>query len=789
MYIRQPSFLGGEISPLLWGRTDLDLFARSLRRCRNFFPSRHGAAVSRPGSTYITTTRDSSDNNCRLIPFRFSNTQSYAIEVGKTVTGNLYFRFFTQGGALTSSAAPFLGGPYEVIGGTTTADLNLLKWAQTGDILTLTHPSWPPLELRRLPDVAGDPHWTLSPVVFSVASPYFSSVAAGGYPVLKSPVPVDDATHPKKEWIWLATLSVQDIATGRTFETMPRRIAESWDGVAGHLPVALADDQVAIYPDRPATILRGNHLELSLNTAITTYRELGTNYYRGRGDPFGPSGIFGFVGNTTTDTFVDTGAEPDYSKQPPRGTNPFLTYDRAGLLQPVEHPAAVAFFQERRVFAGTGKRPSTIFFSASGQYTNYDEHIIQVADESLLYELAARRLEEVIHVVSGTKLLAFTRSSVWSFGGSQGEALQPGVVPDARLEDEVGAIDLVPLVIDGAVVFARAKGSGVRALQQGNFQGFVQGNYQGIDISTQSDHLFVGESPGFQGVASSRKLIDWTYAQDPWGLVWAVRADGVLLSLTTAGESRGWARHDGGPTSLGSTAWYRGVCAVPEGDEDAVYLLVTRAVGGSYGKTCVERMTSRVRRQSPEDDACVDCSVRYEGNPTLRLNGLDHLKGEQVWAVSVGNPPYGPLPVTVDGTGLLWGIDLPELPKPNKGGVDAVHTGGQVVMYVGLLFTPQLETLDLASTNERTKQKTVTKVGIEVDQTRGLWAGQDFEHLKEWQQRDVAASYSAPVPGTQLIRMPISGTWSERGQMAVEQRLPLPMTVTALVREVVLGDS
>ena len=56
---RQTNFGGGEISPLLWGRTDLPFWARSLRACLNFFISKPGAAVSRPGTTYVGEMKNS----------------------------------------------------------------------------------------------------------------------------------------------------------------------------------------------------------------------------------------------------------------------------------------------------------------------------------------------------------------------------------------------------------------------------------------------------------------------------------------------------------------------------------------------------------------------------------------------------------------------------------------------------------------------------------------------------------------------------------------------------------
>lgn len=901
--LRQASFGGGELAPLLRGRSDLAVFGRALRTMRNFFPSKvHGAAVSRPGSLYIGTTRDPEDDSARLIPFVFSDTTSFCIEAGKTNPGgNLYFRFFTDGGQLLSTAAEFAGGPYELLGGLTTADLRLLKWAQTGDILTLTHPAWPALELRRLPDwdvtalnalftkakaagqaaalayadgnadvqadgfapmsaralaasstvdnaiwvlawypafaaaaraaylaafrqvwihdagvpyaenlanlqgaaaaaavpavssvnafdtayanaystafsglLINSPHWTLTPVVFARPTPYFGG-AAGGYPVLEAPVPVADATHPAREWWHACTLTVQDTATGRYYETLPWFVTEYWDKttVPGNLlPVAFTDHQLVVYPDKPVNVLRGSHLAVSAANLVNLgFREVCMNVYRGR------KGLYGLVGNTDSDTFVDVGAEPNWAVQPPLGTHPFLITDFAGGTV-LENPAAVAFFQDRRVFLATERRPETLFASATGDYTNFDPHpLLPVAGESLVFDLAARKYERGIHLVSHQKLVIGTRSSVWGFAGAGGAPLDFDSV-DARVIDEVGMTDLPPLIIESAIIYARAKGSGVRSLAfEANY-----GTYSGKDISGQSDHLFVGDSIGFQGARTNRELVDWTYAEDPWGLVWAVRADGALLSLTYHGPEVGWARHDGEPTSgssgLGPT--YRRVCAVPEGSEDAVYVLVTRAIAGTFGVTCVERMTSRVRRGSTEDDACVDCGSRYEGLPVLRITGLDHLFGETVWAVGVGNAPQGPYVVQRDNIGTLMApkyeyfITLGELPIANSGNF--------VVLFVGMRYTPDLETLDVVTADSKLKQKTVVKVGFELDQSAGILGGQDFEHLLETRPNTVETGYNAPVPGTQLVELVTERKWDKDARAVLRQSLPLPVTVVGLVR-------
>lgn len=779
--IRQTNFLGGELDPLLWGRTDLDVFARGMRTMRNFFVSRQGAAVSRGGTKFVGYAGGAGGSQpvVRLVPFVRSDDQSVVLEFGHN-----YIAFHARGATILNGSTPIHSitsgatNAYRIASPYTAYDLDStdLQWTQSGDILTITHPRFAPLELRRY----GETNWgtlaagaygtVLKAVVTAAANPYFSAgTPAGHFPVKKHPFPGIDSTHPAREWIWLVTLMVQDTATGLTFETLPFRVNQAWTGTIGDPVIASTLNGHAVYPDKANSIVRGYHTGTDvLNVLNTTYRELGWNVYRGRGNTTGVgAGLYGFVGTTTGQEFVDTGDEPDYTRQPPLGTNPFAVTDAFGTALTPRRPTATAYFQERRVFG----LDADLYFSETGNYTNYDAHIIPTAGQALHYQLASRKREQIVSLLACQKLLAFTKSSVWSMTGQSGEPLDFDSV-DARLEDEVGSNGLPPLVVDGVVYFARSKGVGVRAL-------FLdQGGFSGRDISINSGHLFRGgadELPEFimsqiayDRMLRRRSIIDWTYAEDPWGMVWVVLQDGAFLSFTPTENGGAWARHD----TLG---WVRSVCTVPEDGEDAVYMAVMRIVGGGSYLVCIERMASRVNNDNGYDDFCVDCAYEYVGAPTLTIQnaGLSHLIGRDVWVTAVGNAPVGPIPVVeVGGVGQ---VTLPGLFLPNE--------YATVVIRVGLPFVPELETLDAVSTDSRLKQKAVVRVGFEVDQSAGIYVGQDFDNLSDSRPNTVESGYLSPSAATQLIRVFVERTWNESARAALRQTLPLPVTVVGLTRE------
>jgi hypothetical protein len=147
----QSSFNGGEFSPLLHGRIDLDRYKAGLKTCLGYIPTIQGALIRRPGGKYVTPVKNQTLST-RLAAFEFSTTQAYIIEIG-----NLYFRFYRNNGQIESG-----GSPYEVVTTYATADLFQLKFAQSADVLYITHPSYPPRKLTR----TGHTAWTITTIAF-----------------------------------------------------------------------------------------------------------------------------------------------------------------------------------------------------------------------------------------------------------------------------------------------------------------------------------------------------------------------------------------------------------------------------------------------------------------------------------------------------------------------------------------------------------------------------------------------------------------------------------------------
>ena len=790
--VRQTNFSAGELSPLLWGRTDLSIYGKGLRRCRNFFISHGGAAVSRPGSTFVAECKviadeaytiiagENHDRPVRLVSFIVGDNISCVIAFGE-----LHARFYTRGQVIES--AP--GVPYELVTPYTAAELHLLRFAQVGDVLTIAHPSHAPAELRR----TGVTNWSLEDIELTPPTAVMPDVGISAMPnpfnpgsppelisttpfMLLEPLPTPDPDHPVREWIWGFTAIMRRKSDGVLFESLMQVVKYSTDGVETY-PVApdqtlLTDHNVAVYRDMPVTLRR-----LTLNTIIDPdFETLSFRVYRGRGD------VFGWVGDTRSREFIDVGDEPDWSIQPPLGTNPFRIVV-SGFVA-VMRPWTVAFFQERRMWGGAGvtgsnpyKQEATLFGSRAGDYFNHDTRLaMHVSEEAFVKEIAIQTRQRIRHMVTMDRLIVLTDSAARSVAGQDGTPLSylPAHMP---VVDAVGASHVRPLEVDKSVLFVRTKGTGARALVPSQ----REGGYEGSDISLVAEHMFIG---------SSREVIDWCHAEDPWGLVWAVRADGRLLSLTYTRGGWGWATHD-------TDGVFESICSVPEGDEDAVYVVVKRLING-VERRYIERFTSRHSRApevgdgaaelaedgqsviTPPDFICVDSAVQYLGDEQPgSISGLGHLEGEEVFVVGQGMMPLGPFDV-IDGA-----IDLQPVERQLPFNTTCL-AGPKLLVHVGMLYTPELETLDDPAARMGTK--VVERVGVEVDQSIGLEAGQDFDNLAEWDARTVEDGYDPLVPNTQLIDTVVEGTWGQTGRAAIRQTKPLPVTVVGISRVLERGS-
>lgn len=113
-------------------------------------------------------------------------------------------------------------------------------------------------------------------------------------------------------------------------------------------------------------------------------------------------------------------------------------------------------------------------------------------------------------------------------------------------------------------------------------------------------------------------IIGWAYQETPNSNVWAVRDDGLLIGLTFSPEQQvtAWHRHD-------TAGLFESVCCITENNEDVVYFIVNRTINGAQHRY-IERMDTRAWTELV-DAFFVDCGLSYDGrnasSTTMTISG------------------------------------------------------------------------------------------------------------------------------------------------------------------------
>ena len=137
-HVLQTSWNAGEVSPRLYGRTDVDFYDIAVGEMLNYAPTVEGPAIKRSG-TIIEDIADPAATT--LIPFTFNALQGYVLEFGQQQV-----RFYFGGVLLRDGAgAPIvLATPYAA------ADAPAIWYQQCADVLYLAHPAYPMASINRV---------------------------------------------------------------------------------------------------------------------------------------------------------------------------------------------------------------------------------------------------------------------------------------------------------------------------------------------------------------------------------------------------------------------------------------------------------------------------------------------------------------------------------------------------------------------------------------------------------------------------------------------------------------
>ena len=159
----QSSFTGGEMDPLLRGRTDLQQYYNSVAIADNVLFEPQGGFSRRPGLRFLLDiTSDNAANGVVLIPFEFSTTQNFMIVATRYASTTIRFRFFADQVLLTNingSGNSYLDFNVGTLYSVSDIDMDKCYYTQSADTLIIVNENFAPMKLLR---GANNTTWTAS---------------------------------------------------------------------------------------------------------------------------------------------------------------------------------------------------------------------------------------------------------------------------------------------------------------------------------------------------------------------------------------------------------------------------------------------------------------------------------------------------------------------------------------------------------------------------------------------------------------------------------------------------
>ena len=806
------NFTAGEITPKLLGRTDIAKYENGAETVENFLVEPHGGLTRRPGTRFVAEVKTSA-NQVRLIPFEFNVEQAYVLEFGPS-----YFRIYKDGGQVTSS-----GSAVEVATPYAAGDLTSLKFAQSADVMYVVSPSHNVRKITRTSHTA----WTITEV----------NLARG--PFLDQNITTTTLTSSAR------TGSVNITASADTFVSTD----------VGRL-VKINEGFVKLTGFTNATTVAGTvqTLEDGRSELLPSYTASTISFHEGDPDSTGlehndriQDTAFAFIdqGFEVGQTIVVSGTSSNNSTAGYKivevsdstliltpGND--LAAESAGSSFTVEgkleaddnwalgafsettgYPRAVAFYEQRLVFAGTSEQPQTLFFSQSGDFENFEADVED--DDAMVYTIGSNEVNVIRFLSSTRNLIVGTSGGEFVVRASgTDEPITPTQI-QIKQQTNHGSADHVPAQVGNTVLFLqRAK----RKLRELQFNFDVDG-YVATDLTIINEHITKGG------------LTELAHQQEPHGILWGVRADGQLVCMTYKREEQvvAWSRQVLGGAFGTGDAVVESVAIIPgDLDEDQVWVAVKRTVNGAT-KRYVEFIRDFEFGTDVSDAIFVDSSLTFTG-VTSTLAGdeaadqttitlADASSFSSAGAIKIGSEvitytgkssndltgctrgvvgaaaahasgaTVTQAAISLSGLSHLEGQTVSILgdgaTHPNKTVSSGAVTLDRYVTkaHAGLSYNSTLKTLRVEGGSQQGtaqgKIKRINEIVVRLLNTVGLQVGKDVSNLDIVPFRSSADKMDEPIAlftGDKEIEF--DGEFDSDGQLVVRQDQPLPMTVLAV---------
>lgn len=580
--INQTNFTAGEISPRMLGRVDIARYQNGAEIIENAWPVVHGGCTRRDGTLQVAAAKIPAKRT-RLIPYVFNEAQSYMCEFG-----DLYVRIFFSDGTYSGVE---LVSPY------TEAMLFAMEYVQGADTMFLFHNQVPIHRLRRITDL----QWSLAPAPF-VTKPFdekgisfttsatINDTTVGTGRIFTSSVAAFLASDVNRE-IWsgggigkITAVTSSTVATVQVVTAFPVTPMAAW--------ALKGSPQTTVTPSAVGTV--GNVISLTLGAAGWRSDDVGKFVKVNSGlieiTVYSSSTVVsGIVRAANTSTVA---APANAWSLEGSVWNDIDGYPRAGTL-----------YMQRLAVAGSPNFPQTIWLSRIGEYLNFE--LGTKDDDALSYNLTSDQINPVLHMAQINALIPLTYGGEFTATGGVEKPITPTNI-QTKNPSAYGCNSVRPVRIGNELYFVQKAGRKLRAMAYK----YDSDSYGSPDMSVLSEH------------ATTSGVVDMAYQQEPESILFMVRNDGVLATMTVDRDQDviGWARQV-------TDGKFESVAAIPVAGGEQVWAVVNRTVNGVQTRY-IERFVQGVQ---------VDAGIQGTSGPGSAVwSGLAHLEGKTVDIVADG---------------------------------------------------------------------------------------------------------------------------------------------------------
>tara|TARA_R110000824_G_scaffold3241_2_gene15388 strand:+ start:7541 stop:10294 length:2754 start_codon:yes stop_codon:yes gene_type:complete len=565
----QSNFNGGEISPLIFGRPDLDKYKTGLKSCQNFVPLLQGPVERRPGTKHINNVKASSKST-RIISFEFSTTQAYVIEVG-----DLYMRFYKNGARIHEADT-------EITGATAANPVVVTSNSHgysDGDELYIS-------DVVGMTELNGKNYIIKNKATntYELTDLHGTNINGTGYTAYGSG--------------GLASTPIELVTTYTEANLFELKFSQSADVLyithPSYPPRKLTRTSHTAWTITNLTFLDGPYL--NTNATATTFL-LSATSGSVNVTASAITGVNGGVGFLATDVgrsirWKDAAGNWTWLTITARtsATIAVATIDgpnasattatinwRLGVWSATTgYPAAATFHQDRLSFGGGVEYPQRVEFSRTGDFENMaptEPDGTVVDDNGFSITLAADNVNAIRWMADDEKgLLIGTVGGEWVARPSdQGGLITPSN-KQAKRSSSYGSADIEPVRAGRAMLFIQSAKRKMRELAYI----FEDDGFRAPDMTLVAEHI------------TSTGLVEIAWQSEPQNVMWGVLTDGTLTSMTYERDQSiiGWARHImGGYSTSGAavTSKVESVTVIPNstGTADEVYIVVRRWINGA----------------------------------------------------------------------------------------------------------------------------------------------------------------------------------------------------------------